>query len=140
MSRAATLAAGKLCPVKRSSCHAHARKIPARRSTVRESLRTDSLDFDRFRSADSAARDVFCNFFLHAARSLPAQKNFALKTPFCVRIRCGGRASLKNAARIKPLFHRIICIIGIFAPLYRANRMSSASGFVFCVRRDQLWR
>ena len=140
MSRAVTLTAGKLCPAKRSSRHAHARKNPARRSTVRESLRTDSLDFDRFRSPNRAARDVFCKFFLHAVHRRTARKIFAFKALFCFRNRRAGRASLKNAARIKPLFHRTICSIGIFAPLYRANAMSSASGFVFCGLRDRFSR
>ncbi|MDI1347520.1 MAG: hypothetical protein PSV22_26045 [Pseudolabrys sp.] len=110
------------------------RKFRTRRRPVRESLFTDSLDFDRFRSANSAAWDVFCKFFLRSVRSGSAHKKIALKTRFRFQIRGAKRALLENPARIKPLFYRIICIIGIFALLYRANRMSSVAVlfFAFC--------
>jgi hypothetical protein len=62
---------------------------------VRESLFTDSLDFDRFRSAEGAARDVFCKFFLRCVRSQSVQKNFALKMRFRFQIRGAKRRFAK---------------------------------------------
>jgi hypothetical protein len=73
----------------------HERKFRTHRRAVRESLFTDSLDFDRFRSAEGAARDVFCNFFLRSERSKSAQKKIALKMRFRFQIRGAKRGLAK---------------------------------------------
>jgi hypothetical protein len=65
-------------------------------------------------------------FFALCAKRFGAEKN-RFENAFSLPDSRRQARACKNPARIKPLFHRIICIIGIFALLYRANRMSSVA-------------